>query len=217
MYAGFLGSRINRDGSFYCYPKPVMENDFVNDCLSKYMVSLQGYQVVPESIKICSSEFGERLESNFFIEYLNVKNLRGMILGFQDVGSGISYLMPILASLWASPFSIVEQPELHLHPRAQCELGDVFISAYKNGSSALVESHSEHLLLRLLRRIRETNNNYLIPSELRFTPEELFIYYFDPQPDGQTVVKRIRIDKYGELMDLWPGGFFSERDRELFS
>ncbi len=52
---------------------------------------------------------------------------------------------------------------------------------------------------------------------MNIAPDQLFIYYFDPQPDGATIVKRIRVDKYGELLDFWPGGFFSERDEELFS
>ena len=42
------------------------------------------------------------------------------------------------------------------------------------------------------------------------------IYYFEPQPEGHTEVKKIRVDRHGELMDIWPNGFFSERDSELF-
>lgn len=217
-YAEYLGSIKNRDGSRWIYPEPVIKSDFVNDCLSKYLLSLRGYQIVPESMKINSMKPKKSYEDEeFYVEYLNVKNSAGKILGFQDVGSGISYLMPILTSLWASNFSIIEQPELHLHPKAQCELGDIFISAYSNGASALIESHSEHLLLRILRRIRESNKNLVLNTELNIAPDQLFIYYFDPQPDGATIVKRIRVDKYGELLDFWPGGFFSERDEELFS
>ena len=52
----------------------------------------------------------------------------------------------------------VEQPELHVHPAVQVALGDVFIDGIKNRNrTMLIETHSEHLLLRLLRRVRETN------------------------------------------------------------
>jgi predicted ATPase len=217
-YAEYLGAINNKTGSGWFRASPVIDGDFINHCLSKYLLSLRGYQVVPESVKISQNKNSEKFnEEEFYIEYLNIKNSSGKVLGFEDVGSGISYIMPILTSLWASNFSIVEQPELHLHPKAQCELGDVFISAYSKGAAALIESHSEHLLLRLLRRVRETSTNNDLSSELKITANQLYIYYFDPQENGSTVVKRIRVDKYGELLDLWPGGFFSERDQELFS
>jgi predicted ATPase len=147
--------------------------------------------------------------------YLFVKN-KNLRLGFEDIGSGISYIFPILTSLWDSKLSFIEQPELHLHPKAQCEFGDVFISAFNRGNIAVIESHSEHLILRILRRIRETTNGILIPKELKINCDEVSIYYFEPQPEGHTEVKKIRLDRHGELMDIWPNGFFSERDSELF-
>jgi ribosomal protein L6P/L9E len=55
-----------------------------------------------------------------------------------------------------------------------------------------------------------------IPKELKINCDELSIYYFEPQPEGHTEVKKIRVDRHGELMDIWPNGFFSERDSELF-
>jgi predicted ATPase len=70
--------------------------------------------------------------------------------------------------------------------------------------------------LRVLRRIRETSNDYLLPKELKFTNESLRIYYFKPEPEGYTSVKEIKVDKHGEFLNSWPDGFFSERDRELF-
>jgi predicted ATP-dependent endonuclease of OLD family len=194
------------------YLSSQIKYDFINQSFSKNLISLRGYCIDPE-VHLVNSPNNGKLE----VVYLNVKNSKGEVLGFQDVGSGISYLIPILSSLWASKFSIIEQPELHLHPKSQCELGDVFISAFNLGSISLIESHSEHLLLRILRRIRETYHNYLIPKDLKISQEDISIYYFDPQPNGETLVKLIRVDKYGELLDLWPGGFFSERDSELFS
>jgi predicted ATPase len=68
-----------------------------------------------------------------------------------------------------------------------------------------------------LRRIRETSKNYLLPKNLKISKDDISIYYFEPVSEGHTVVKSIRVDRHGELLDLWPGGFFSERDSELFS
>lgn len=198
------------------YP-PNLNGDFPNKALRDYMLSLRGYEVYPLAYELTPSV----VEANGYsptrtLVYLKLKDRAKKELGFEDVGSGISYVFPIFASLWASKFSFIEQPELHLHPSAQCELGDVFIAACNQGSSAVVESHSEHLLLRVLRRIRETTNDYLLPKELKFSHENLRIYYFKPEPAGYTSVKEIKVDKHGEFLNSWPDGFFSERDRELF-
>ena len=209
QYARYL---TNPDA--YKSTNPRMNLDFVNVSLDKYIPSLKGYEIKANTYSLSNPSEVSWRDGN--LVYLNVVNKTGKVLGFQDVGSGISYIFPIMASLWASKLSFIEQPELHLHPSAQCELGDVFITAYNKQSLALVESHSEHMLLRLLRRIRETTNGYLMPEEFKFSNEDLRIYYFKPEPEGHTTVKEIRVDKYGELLTPWPGGFFSERDRELF-
>ena len=189
--------------------------DFVNNCLSRHLHSLHGYKITTEKhvVKVPKANKHERNE----IIFINVQNPARMVLGLQSVGSGLSYVLPILTSLWYSTLSFIEQPELHLHPAAQCELGDVFIAGLAEKSLSVVESHSEHLLLRLMRRIRETSRGDAISSDLKLQPDQVCLYYFHPTGNGTTVVKKIRIDKYGELLDAWPGGFFAERDRELFA
>jgi hypothetical protein len=192
--------------------------DFVNDSIKKYLPSIRDYKIIPKVLEV--KERGKKEEHGFgedviiFLKLVCEKN--GIELGFENVGSGISYIFPILTSLWASKLSFIEQPELHLHPRAQCEISDVFIHAYNKGSNSVIESHSEHIILRILRRIRETHKNLLLPDELKLTSDDINIYYFEPLPEGYTRVKKIRVDKEGELIDRWPGGFFSERDGELF-
>jgi AAA ATPase domain len=202
------------DPDSYYLSKVSIKGDFVNKALKDYLISLRGYEIYPEIQELIKTET-DFFSGGKFI-YLKVKHNHRDNLGFQDVGSGISYVFPILASLWASKLTFVEQPELHLHPSAQCELGDVFIAAYNKGSMSVVESHSEHMLLRILRRIRETTKDCLLPKELKFSARDLRIYYFKPEIDGYTSVKEIRVDDQGELLNSWPGGFFSERDRELF-
>ena len=209
-------SRFLADTGRYTYFSNI-KDDFINKSLKDYLVSLRGYEIYTSCYDLTSKDICVKSHASAekFI-YLLIRNKEREGLGFQDVGSGISYVFPVLTSLWHSALSFMEQPELHLHPSAQCELGDVFIAAYHKGSFAIVESHSEHMLLRVLRRIRETTNNYLLPRELKFEADNLRIYYFNPEPDGYTSIKEIRVDKHGELLNRWPGGFFSERDRELF-
>jgi predicted ATPase len=79
----------------------------------------------------------------------------------------------------------------------------------------LIETHSEHLLLRILKRVRQTHLKVAIAQELKINAEDVCVLYFDPSPDGTTAVKRLRITEDGEFMDRWPRGFFGERDQEL--
>jgi|GEM_PF-5829872 len=181
--------------------------NFAEACLQKYLKSLEGYRYVIGEIRNLDSEQIIRIK---------VENREAEILDFEDVGSGLSYIFPIIGALAFRRTSFVEQPELHLHPAAQCEIADVFIAGKKTGAAAIIESHSEHLLLRLMRRIRETTLGYLIREELKLDCDDVRILYFNPTEDGKTEVIEIRIDEHGEFLNNWPNGFFSEREKELF-
>jgi len=137
---------------------------------------------------------------------------------FQDVGSGIPFVLPILYVLASQGFVKVQQPELHLHPALQSSLADVFIEELNRSGSGqyLIETHSEHLLLRLLRRIRDSESNKCLSDALRVTNEDIAVYYFDPQVTGGTVVSRQLVTPLGDFYTEWPRGFFAERNRDLF-
>lgn len=136
---------------------------------------------------------------------------------FIDVGSGLGYILPVLCEAWGKGHLVlIQQPELHLHPALQSELADVFIEASNEFRTLIVETHSEHLLLRLLRRIRQTARGQLNTPELMLRPKDVTVLYFDPQMDGTTKVRQLRISDDGEFIDLWPRGFFAERWEELF-
>ena len=182
------------------------ESVFANICFERYLKSLKGYKLQLEEDTVNSDK----------VRRFKIENRQGDILDFVDVGSGLSYVFPIVGSLSFFGVTFVEQPELHLHPAAQCEIADVLIAARSLGHSAVVESHSEHLLLRVLRRIRETTKGYLIREELKLRCDDVVILYFNPDSDGRTNVIEIRIDEHGEFLNNWPDGFFSEREKELF-
>ncbi|MBK8997354.1 MAG: DUF3696 domain-containing protein [Myxococcales bacterium] len=134
-----------------------------------------------------------------------------------EVGAGISQVVPIVvAALEPSrrKLALLEQPELHIHPALQVGLGDLFIAA-SSARQFLIETHSEHLVLRLLRRIRETHDGELPEGAPSLTPERLSIVYIENDADGVSS-RQLRVDATGEFLDRWPKGFFEERNDELF-
>ena len=79
----------------------------------------------------------------------------------------------------------------------------------------LIETHSEHLMLRLLRRIEETGSNELPEGKPALKPDQVSVVYVE-QVEGEVRATRLRIDETGEFIDRWPQGFFDERADELF-
>jgi len=123
-----------------------------------------------------------------------------------DVGFGISQILPVLVQcFYVSPKStiIFEQPEIHLHPSVQSHLGDLFIETIKSRENSkdrdiqvIVESHSEHLIRRIQRRI----------AEEVIKPEDVAIYFIR-QHKGQARIEELQIDLFGNITN-WPDDFF---------
>jgi predicted ATPase len=136
-----------------------------------------------------------------------------------DIGIGISQVLPVIvAGLSAKKgFVAIEQPELHIHPALQVALGDLFIEQIGKypDVTLLLETHSEHLMLRLLRRIRETSDDELPPGAPQLSPDSLSIYFSEKSENGIAFLP-IRVDREGEFIDRWPHGFFRERAEELY-
>ena len=141
-----------------------------------------------------------------------------------DVGVGISQMIPVVvACLKKNPGVVmVEQPELHIHPAIQVGLGDLFLSAagtdqnsISDGKTLLIETHSEHIMLRLLRRVRESSNNELPPGAMRAEAKDIAVIYVE-NSDQTVEFKKMHVDSEGDFSDRWPRGFFTERAEELF-
>ena len=135
----------------------------------------------------------------------------------RDVGIGVSQVLPVLVAAYASEEKIIaiEQPEIHLHPALQAELADVIIdSALKEGGNTFVlETHSEHFILRILRRIREKHQG--VDGAIDIKPEDVSVLYVKTGKNGSEVID-IPITEDGDFEYDWPDGFFEERDEELF-
>jgi predicted ATPase len=131
-------------------------------------------------------------------------------LDITDVGFGISQVLPILVQGFMSnnrSLTLIEQPEIHLHPKMQADLADLFIDIVKLAmdkkgkikKSLLIETHSEYLLKRLRRRI----------SEGKLSSKDIAIYFIEPRDKDNrdsALIKKIEISKDGSFE--WPKDFY---------
>lgn len=136
-----------------------------------------------------------------------------------EVGAGISQLIPVVVAAMEGRggLSLVEQPEIHVHPAVQVGLGDLLLdAANREGQRRIifVETHSEHLLLRVMRRMRETHEN-TVPEGVRpVRPEDVSVVLVE-KDGSRTISRRMPLNERGELVKAWPGGFFEEGLREV--
>ncbi|MFV8753599.1 DUF3696 domain-containing protein [Nannocystaceae bacterium ST9] len=125
-----------------------------------------------------------------------------------DVGFGVSQVLPVIVECFYVPTNSIvlfEQPEIHLHPRVQADLADLFIEAleareggHPRNLQLLVESHSEHFLRRLQRRI----------AERRIAAESVALYFCEEGPEG-SVIRHLDLDDFGRITN-WPKDFFGD-------
>lgn len=129
-------------------------------------------------------------------------------INLADTAFGFSQILPFIVegiNCSAGSTIITEQPEIHLNPRIQAELGDFLIYLHKKLKvNTIIETHSEHILLRLQRRIAEGE----IP------PKDIGIYYFELTDKG-TQVKKLELNESGQFKE-WPKGFFEDDLADAF-
>jgi len=139
----------------------------------------------------------------FVLEGINTET--GLSVNLSDVGFGISQILPVLVSALYSPSNsivLIEQPEIHLHPKVQSSLGDFLSNVCISGKKIIVETHSEHLINRVLRNI----------AEEKIDRDYVAIYYCNLK-EGVTHIQELKINKYGQI-ENWPPGFFEEKITE---
>lgn len=130
-----------------------------------------------------------------------------------DVGFGLSQILPVIVECFYVPrhsIVIFEQPEIHLHPRAQADLADLFVDAInaREGGQPrdcqfIIESHSEHFLRRLQRRI----------AEAAIAKSQTALYFVHTR-QGMAQVEALDIDDYGNIRN-WPENFFGDEMADL--
>jgi hypothetical protein len=168
---------------------------------------------IPYSLSVAAVTSGQARVATGDVVAMTLRDKRSRLrVSAHDVGFGISQLLPIVIQVLTGNQQVtcIEQPEIHLHPALQAELGDLFVSATRQTRSrqnqVIVETHSEHLMLRVQRLVREGST----------TPDDVAVIYVDADSDGRARPKRLRLDNEGNFIDEWPGGFFDERLAEMF-
>ncbi|HUW31728.1 MAG TPA: DUF3696 domain-containing protein [Planctomycetota bacterium] len=141
-------------------------------------------------------------DSNLYRVYVQKTRSSSKVL-ITDVGFGVSQVLPVLVLCYYVPKGstiLLEQPELHLHPSVQSGLADVFIDAVRKRNVQIIfESHSEHLLQRLQRRVAEKDIS-----------KDLGRLYFCDIVDGETKLVPLEMDLFGSIAN-WPKDFFGDR------
>ncbi len=169
---------------------------------NKWLKRLEiGYELVVKSV-------GERSRDLFEVRLIDVHRKKSVDIALPDVGFGISQLLPFVVQSLVSERQIIsiEQPEVHVHPRLQADLGDLLVEAIKTPrqNQFIVETHSEHLILRLQSLVRK--------KKIKST--DVSVIYVSRGSEGAES-QRLRLDEDGYFIDDWPGGFFPERLKEL--
>lgn len=176
--------------------------------------------LVKEKINSWIERFGLNVDVKEFKDVIhNIKiTQNGLLLDIPDVGFGISQVLPILVEGMMAPARstiIMEQPEIHLHPKMQAELADLFIDMINLASkerksinkSLIIETHSEYILKRIRRRM----------AEGIISPSHVAIYFVKPRnaenPDSAQL-EMATINKDGTIE--WPRDFYiTELEDEL--
>ncbi|NOZ85857.1 MAG: AAA family ATPase [Deltaproteobacteria bacterium] len=193
---GKYTSAILRDAS---------KREIVNEWLKKMEIHYElgiGQQIIPD--------FG-------FVEWLRLSEKSGdysIPLTIRDVGFGISQVLPVVVQAVAGMEQLlcIEEPEIHVHPKLQAEIGELLAhvvydfdaSEVKPEQQVIVETHSENLTLRINRRIREGK-----------LPNDIFQIIYVDHENGRAIIHPITVGPDGEFDNEWPDGFFEEDAHEL--
>ena len=144
----------------------------------------------------------------------------GVAIDPRDLGYGLSELLPVIVAALHHESGVVaiEEPESNVHPTFQVVLADLLITRAKAnpGVLFLIETHSEHLMLRCLRRIRETAKGLLPEGIPSVSPDDIAVHFVEATKEGPKIEPK-EIDEDGDFIDEWSGGFFEESFHEKFA
>ena len=199
---------------------------FLDESNSSYYFDAQSGQRLAEILKR-NKDLGEKInewlkdfeinisvnEFKDIIHKIKVSQ-NGLKLDITDVGFGYSQILPILVQGFMSEnnsMTIIEQPEIHLHPKMQAALADLFIdiissptkktkaSSQTQKKTLLIETHSEYMLKRLRRRI----------AEGKISNNDVAIYFIESRNktnSGSAIVKKVNVSSLGDIE--WPEDFY---------
>lgn len=181
--------------------KKLLEKTYSKDFIEKIKYWLNQFEMAKET-DIKSYEEITELISIICKEYFS-----GVKVNISDMGFGTSQVLPIIIEgyiIEENSVLIIEQPEIHLHPKAQAILGDLFINIAKENKILIIETHSEHLIQRIQRRIAENE----------ISNNDVIFYYVTMGKEG-SILKKLEIDEDGYIKEI-PEGFFDEDFKEAY-
>ena len=162
-------------------------------------------------------KIGDIAVSGEHVAVVLVERGSGTPVTLPDVGFGINQILPVIVegvdffTGVEGRILCVEQPEIHLHPKLQANLADLFIETISGRSEKqwIIETHSELIILRIQRGIREGKLKY----------SDVSVLYVDPNASDTegSAITQLRLDENGDFIDQWPGGFFEEGFEELMA
>ncbi|MDP4202279.1 MAG: AAA family ATPase [Bacteroidota bacterium] len=211
----FISKNINYVSPLRAYPKRYYFLDKAKN--NSFLDTLDGESIAQilkdnPNLKKRVNQWFKRF--NLYIEIGQLKDIIHQIevnqyslnLDLTDVGFGVSQILPVIIQGFLSienSLTLIEQPEIHLHPKMQADLADLFIdiALNKNGLGKkylLIETHSEYLLKRLRRRI----------SEKYIQNTDIGLYYVEhDEHEDCTVIRMIDIQSNGSFE--YPKDFYS--------
>ena len=202
IFGGNNGEQVGQGGKNLAdvlYTKP----DVLNAVNKQFELFDLGYEIKISKFKDEeTSELSDVFAIRLIDKYTKVN------VSLLDVGFGISQILPVIIQsvLSRNKTIVIEQPEIHIHPRLQAQLGSLLAESVKSfGNRFIIETHSEHLLLRLQKLIRNGELSH----------EDIAVVYVDRGKNGSQCLE-LRIDSEGDFIDEWPNGFFDEGFNEMF-
>ena len=200
-YAGTRAVNVGYNGELM--PNVLLRNPSALESTNEWLQRLgTGYRIEPRRLTGGSQDLYE-------LRLVDATREPHVEVSLADVGYGISQILPFIVQSFAGSGQTItiEQPEVHIHPRLQADLGSLLAAAIRmpHGNQFIIETHSEHLVLRLQRLIRE--------GTLR--PKDVAINYVSRGKDGSRV-ERLDLDNKGEFVKPWPDDFFELSFYERF-
>ncbi len=166
-----------------------------------------------EDIKIADTVELLKLEKQKKFEFKLKTDITDNAVNFADLGCGTSQILPLIVQiLFESLYSqdrsmvIIEQPEVHLHPKVQAGFADILVKYIKSKAKFLIETHSEYFIERIRTHILKN------PS----LAEDVVIYYVEQNKDKKhSEITRIEIDSNGQYSTLPKGYLINMRLEEI--